>query len=327
MLIVVFLFMIWLRKNAQITTGDFVFVMMSTITISMELWTMTDTMFNFMQQLGDFKAAFTILTEPQEILDIPNATPLVIQSPSIEFKQVSFGYGEGNIILNEFNLSIPNGQKVGLVGHSGAGKSTIIALLLKNFLPNQGQIYIDKQSLHDVSSDSLRSQIALIPQDILLFHRSIAENIAYAKPDASLEEIQAAAKMAHIHDYIASLPQQYQTLVGERGIKLSGGQRQRIAIARAILKHSPIIILDEATSSLDTHTEAEIQRSIADLLQKQTSTVIAIAHRLSTIRHMDRILVIDQGKIVQDGNFNALISDKDGYFKKLWDSQVNGMVL
>ncbi len=327
MLVTVFLFMIWLRQTSQISIGDFVFVMMSTITISLELWTFTDSMFNFMHELGDFKAAFSILTIPHDMVDKEHALPLVIKSPSIEFKNLSFHYGRNDTIFNNLNLKIPAGQKIGLVGHSGAGKSTLISLLLKHFLPTQGHIYIDKQSLSDVTADSVRSQISLIPQDILLFHRSIGENIGYAKANATLEEIKSAAGTAHIHDYIESLPEKYDTMVGERGVKLSGGQRQRIAIARAILKNAPIIILDEATSSLDTATEADIQQSIHELLEHQSSTVIAIAHRLSTIRHMERIIVMDGGCVIQDGSFDELIADERGYFKTLWDTQINGMVL
>ncbi|MCR9191123.1 MAG: ABC transporter ATP-binding protein/permease [Gammaproteobacteria bacterium] len=327
MLIIVFLFMIWLRQTAQISIGDFVFVMMTTLTISMELWLFTESMFDFMHSLGDFKASFSILTIPHEKIDRPNAKSLVIRSPSIEFDNIGFQYPNGSTIFEGLNLSIPAGQKVGLVGHSGAGKSTLISLLLKHFLPTQGHIYIDTQTLNDVTSDSLRAQISLIPQDILLFHRSIGENIGYARSDATLEDIQTAASKAMIHDYIETLPEKYDTLVGERGVKLSGGQRQRIAIARAILKNAPIIILDEATSSLDTSTEADIQQSIHDLLKDQTSTVIAIAHRLSTIRHMDRIVVMDGGSVIQDGSFKTLMADKKGYFRMLWDTQVDGMVL
>jgi ATP-binding cassette subfamily B protein len=200
-------------------------------------------------------------------------------------------------------------------------------LLLKNFSPTIGHILIDNQPIDDMTADSLRAQIALIPQDVLLFHRSLAENIGYAKDKATLTDIKRAAKLANIDQFIESLPEQYDTLVGERGIKLSGGQRQRIAIARAILKQAPIIILDEATSSLDTVTEQQIQQSINQLLDATQTTVIAIAHRLSTIRHMDRIIVLDGGEIIEDGCFNALMKIKQGYFKTLWNNQINGMII
>ncbi|MCX7091785.1 MAG: ABC transporter ATP-binding protein [Legionellales bacterium] len=328
MLVSVFLFMVWLRKTEQVTTGDFVFVMMTTITISTQLWTFTYAMFDFMRELGDFKSACSILETPQDIVDTPQAKPLHIKSPTIQFKEVSFCYEkDGTKIFDGLNLHITAGEKVGLVGHSGAGKSTLISLLLKQFTPTDGHILIDECSLDDITADSLRAQIGLIPQDILLFHRSIGENIGYAKEGATLDEIKFAAKMANIDAFIESLPEQYDTLVGERGVKLSGGQRQRIAIARAILKNAPIIILDEATSSLDTATENEIQQSIYQLLDQKNTTVIAIAHRLSTIRHMDRIVVMDAGQVIEDGTFEDLMSREKGYFKGLWDTQVNGMVL
>jgi ATP-binding cassette subfamily B protein len=270
----------------------------------------------------------------------------------INFKNIDFGYQGGDKVLDRLNLQIARGQKIGLVGHSGAGKSTLINLLLKNFaitnykywdrpshyvksnvtsmVVNQdegGDILINNQSIHDVSSDSLRSQISLIPQDIMLFHRSIGENIAYAKENPTQEEIENAAKAANIHKFIMTLPEKYNTLVGERGIKLSGGQRQRIAIARAILKNAPILILDEATSALDSETEHEIQKSINAILDQNNATVIAIAHRLSTIKHMDRIIVMDSGKVIEDGSFSELLAMENGKFKELWANQVNGMVV
>ena len=263
----------------------------------------------------------------------------------IHFKNVNFAYDNTSKIFYGLDLQISKGQKVGIVGHSGAGKSTFINLLLKNFAitnykywdkpANQegrtdvegGDILINNQSIYDVSSDSLRSQISLIPQDIMLFHRTIGENIGYAKENATQDEIENAAKAANIHEFIESLPQKYDTLVGERGVKLSGGQRQRIAIARAILKNAPILILDEATSSLDSQTEQEIQKSINKMLEQNNATVIAIAHRLSTIKHLDRIIVIENGAIIEDGSFQDLLAKNDGRFKTMWDHQVDGMVV
>ena len=262
----------------------------------------------------------------------------------IHFKNVDFAYENTNKVFDGLDLQIAKGQKVGIVGHSGAGKSTLINLLLKNFAITNykywdtpsgevrennegGDILINNQSIYDVTSDSLRSQISLIPQDIMLFHRSIGENIGYAKENATQVEIENSAKAANIHDFIESLPEKYNTLVGERGVKLSGGQRQRIAIARAILKNAPILILDEATSSLDSQTEQEIQKSINTMLEQNNATVIAIAHRLSTIKHLDRIIVIEGGQIVEDGSFQDLLAKDGGRFKAMWDSQVNGMVV
>jgi ATP-binding cassette subfamily B protein len=275
----------------------------------------------------------------------------------IDFKNVGFAYKDGSKVFDGLDLQIAKGQKVGIVGHSGAGKSTLINLLLKNFAitnykhwdsPTKtpylnladeertyrsenkmdgGDIVINGQSIYDVSSDSLRSNIALIPQDTMLFHRTIGENIGYAKEGASAREIENAAKSANIHEFIASLPSKYDTLVGERGIKLSGGQRQRIAIARAILKNAPILILDEATSALDSATEGEIQKSINAMLEANNATVIAIAHRLSTIKHMDRIIVMDDGLVMEDGSFEELLTKDGGRFKAMWQAQVNGMLV
>ena len=197
---------------------------------------------------------------------------------------------------------------------------------MKNFKASSDDIIIDDQNIYNTSSDSLRSQISLIPQDIMLFHRSIGENIGYAKENALPHEIENAAKAANIHEFIENLPEKYNTIVGERGVKLSGGQRQRIAIARAILKNAPILILDEATSSLDSHTEQEIQKSINAMLDIDNVTIIAIAHRLSTIKHMDRIIVMDKGNIVASGTFTELLSKEKGKFKELWEHQVNGFV-
>lgn len=262
----------------------------------------------------------------------------------IHFKNVDFAYTKTNKVFDGLNMQIAKWEKVGIVGHSGAGKSTLINLLLKNFAITNyeywnrsahegvssnkgGDILINNQSIYDVSSDSLRAHISLIPQDIMLFHRSILENIAYAKSNASEEEVIHAATAANIHEFITTLPEKYDTMVGERGVKLSGGQRQRIAIARAILKNAPILILDEATSSIDSQAEQEIQKSINSILDIHNATVIAIAHRLSTIKHMDRIIVMEDGNIVEDGSFQELVGKEGGKFKEMWDSQVNGMVV
>lgn len=263
----------------------------------------------------------------------------------IHFKNIDFSYTKKHKVFAGLTMQIAKWQKVGIVGHSGAGKSTLINLLLKNFAitnykywdratsdgkvssDESGDILINNQSIYDVSSDSLRAHISLIPQDIMLFHRSILENIAYAKPNATEEEIIHAAIAANIHEFITTLPEKYDTMVGERGVKLSGGQRQRIAIARAILKNAPILILDEATSSIDSQAEQEIQKSINSILDIHNATVIAIAHRLSTIKHMDRIIVIEDGNIVEDGSFQELVAKDGGKFKEMWDSQVNGMIV
>ncbi len=317
MLISLFIFMIHLRKTNQVSTGDLVFVMSLTMKMSWELWETIHKMQDFMKNIGDFKSAFTLLQIPQE-KEHSNAVLKIIK-PTIVFDKVSFAYEGSRTILSELSLSIRAGEKVGLVGVSGAGKSTLVSLLLRYFEVNQGQILIDGQSTNDYTADSIRAQIAVIPQDILLFHRSLLDNIRYGS-EASEQSVMDAASAANIHDFIMSLPEQYQTLVGERGVKLSGGQRQRIAIARAILKHAPILILDEATSSLDAETEKLIQGSLNRLLEDNTVTVLAIAHRLSTLKHMDRIIVLEAGKIIEEGTHQALIAS-DSLYKKLWDMQ------
>lgn len=327
MLISVFFFMIYLRKNGSVSTGDFLFVMLTALTISFDLWSLMSSLCTFLKEIGDFKSSFTILQTPHEEVDTPDARTFQVQHGKIEFRAVSFAYEQAAPVFSKLNLCIQPGEKIGLVGHSGAGKSTLISLLLKNFKPSSGEILIDDQSVFRITSDSLRQQISLIPQDIMLFHRTIGENIGYAKEDATLKEIKYAASLAHIDQFIESLPEKYDTVVGERGVKLSGGQRQRIAIARAFLKNAPIVILDEATSSLDSISEQEIQQSINFMLEQNNATVIAIAHRLSTIRHMDRIVVMEQGVIIEEGSFKQLIANEHSYFKRLWDSQVNGMVL
>lgn len=327
MLISIFLFMISLRQKTIVSTGDFLFVMLTAIAISFDLWAFMASMCEFMKQIGDFKSSFSIISMPHSQIDSPSAKDVLFSKGTIEFKDVTFAYEHGKPIFSGLHLKIKAGEKIGIIGHSGAGKSTLVSLLLKNFTPTAGSILIDEQNIESVTSDSLRKQISLIPQDIMLFHRTIGENIGYAKENASLQDIKQAAMMANIDNFVESLPEKYDTLVGERGVKLSGGQRQRIAIARAILKNAPIIVLDEATSSLDSITEQQIQQSINTILEQNKATVIAIAHRLSTIRHMDRIVVMDDGKIIEEGRFEQLINNEHGYFKKLWDSQVNGMVL
>lgn len=327
MLFLLFLYMIHLRRINSVTTGDLMFVMTNTYFVVDNIWKLVSEIGEFASKLGDFKSSFSILQTPQGLIDTPNVSKLKITKGEIIFQGVSFNYENNYTIFKNLNIHIKPGEKIGIVGHSGAGKSTFISLLLKNFKVKTGYIIIDDQSIYDVSSDSLRSQISLIPQDIILFHRSIGENIGYAKENPKQEEIERAAKMANIHEFIENLPQKYNTLVGERGIKLSGGQRQRIAIARAILKNAPILILDEATSSLDSKTEQEIQKSINIMLEQNNVTVIVIAHRLSTIKHLDRIIVLESGNVVEDGSFKELVEMENGRFKGMWSSQINGMLV
>lgn len=325
--IFVLFLLIDLRRKNLITTGDFVMVMSLSFYLIESTWGLLNNTDSLIADIGHLKESFAIFTQNQQVFDVKNAQNLVIKEPTIRFKNLTFSHQENNPVFKNFNLTIGAGERIGLVGHSGAGKSTLINLLLKVISPNAGEILIDGKNIANLTFDSLRENIALIPQDPALFHRTIFENISYGKINSSKEEVFEAAKKAHIHDFIMTLPSGYDTLVGERGIKLSGGQRQRIAIARAILKNAPILILDEATSSLDSETESQIQESINSMLEMQNITVIAIAHRLSTIKHLDRIVVIESGKILEEGKFLELINKENGKFKELWSHQAEGMLI
>lgn len=314
-------YMIHLRISEAVTIGDFAFVFGIALVVAEDIWHTTTSMQEFSRQMGDMKSSLTILNAPQESLDKPDAVPLVIKKPKIEFKNVHFSYGKNELVFNDLNLTIKPGEKIGLVGHSGAGKSSLINLLLRYFQHQTGQILIDSQDISNVTQDSLRANISVIPQDTMLFHRTLMENIRYGNPNATDEQVIEASKRAHVHDFIIRLPGMYQSYVGERGIRLSGGQRQRIAIARAILKNSPILILDEATSALDSQTEKLIQESLNFLIEDTKKTVLAVAHRLSTLKHMDRILVLDNGKIVEEGTHDQLITIRGSLYKKLWKLQ------
>ena len=277
--------------------------------------------------MGDLKSAFSILQIPQENLDHPDAELLHTTHPDIQFKNVSFEYEDDedeetdNFVLKDLSLTIKSGEKVGIVGKSGAGKSTIVKLLLQFFKHSSGEIIIGDQKIDEITQESLRSHIAVIPQDTILFHRSIIDNIRYGRQNATDEEITEACQKAHIYKSIMKMPKQYDTMVGELGVKLSGGQKQRIAIARAILKNAPILILDEATSALDSRTESMIQDSLNFFIQDSQKTVIAIAHRLSTLKHMDRIIFLADGKIAEEGTHEELLKKENGLYKKLWEHQ------
>lgn len=263
-----------------------------------------------------------IFLNPPAVQDASDASDLKLVNGNIHFQKVKFKYEGGqdkkNLFLNNFNLDVKSNQKIGLVGASGGGKTTIAKLLLRFADLQSGKITIDNQDISKITQSSLREAVAYVPQEPLLFHRSLLENIAYGNEKATKKEIIEAAKLAHADEFISMLPLGYETLVGERGIKLSGGQRQRIAIARALLKKSPILVLDEATSSLDSESEKYIQEGLLELMKNKTALVIA--HRLSTIKHLDRIIVLNQGKIVQDGTHEELIRQK-GLYAKLWGHQ------
>jgi ATP-binding cassette subfamily B protein len=314
-------YMIHLRIEGVVSVGDFAFVFGIVLVVGDDIWHATVSMQDFSRSMGDLKSALSILDSAHYNPDPADALNLSVKQAKIEFKNVRFGYDDNDHIIRDLNLTIKPGEKIGLVGHSGAGKTSLINLLLRYFHVDNGTILIDDQDISVVTQDSIRSRIAVIPQETLLFHRSLFENISYGKPEATFEEVVAASTKAHLHDFIETLPQGYETEVGERGLKLSGGQRQRIAIARAILKNAPILILDEATSSLDSQTEKLIQDALNILIEDKQKTVIAIAHRLSTLKHMDRIIVLDKGCIAEEGTHNQLIRRSDSLYKKLWELQ------
>ncbi len=310
------------QKN-QLTLGDFVLIQSYLLTTFGQLVGINRELRRFYSALAETGEMLDILELPHEVQDVPGAKELQVDKGEIEFKDVEFHFHEDRSILNNFSLKIIQNQKVALVGPSGAGKSTITKLLLRLFDVKNGAIAIDGQNIADVTQESLRHAISFVPQEPVLFHRTLMENIRYGRQGASDEEVFAAARKAHCHEFISDLPDTYYTFVGERGIKLSGGERQRVAIARAILKNAPILILDEATSSLDSESEALIQDALRVLMEGKT--VVVIAHRLSTIMHMDRIVVIEKGHVVANGTHTQLLQN-DGLYKKLWSIQAGGFL-
>ncbi len=319
---VLYLMIVLWSKN-QISTGVFVLTQSYLMIVFDKLWDFGNSLKKFMKSASDMKEIFNIFETVPDILDPEKPEKLQMTEGNIVFDNVSFNYKNGKEVFENFNLNIKKGERVGLVGHSGAGKSTIVALILRFMDLNAGSIKIDGQDIRNVTQDDLRSSISYVPQESILFHRSIRENIAYGKQDATEEEIKEAAKKAHADEFIVKLQYGYDTMVGERGVKLSGGERQRVAIARAMLKDAPILILDEATSSLDSISEHYIQEAFDELMKDKTS--IVIAHRLSTIQKMDRILVLDAGKIVEEGTHKELLA-KNGYYAELWNHQTGGFL-
>ncbi|HAU1652487.1 TPA: ABC transporter ATP-binding protein [Legionella pneumophila] len=315
--------LIHLYGKGLVSIGDFALILGLSMELGHMMWYTMYQVDQFNQALGKAKQSLNALVIPHEIKDKSNASQLVVTQGQIEFSRVKFHYQGGYSLFQNKSVTIKAGQKVGLVGYSGSGKSTFVNLILRLYEVVEGQILIDGQNLSEVTQESLRQAIAMIPQDPTLFHRSLMDNIRYGRTDATDEEVILASRKAHAHEFISLLPEGYKTLVGERGVKLSGGQRQRIAIARAILKNAPILMLDEATSQLDSITESNIQESLWELMQGKTTLVIA--HRLSTLLHMDRILVFDKGHIVEDGNHDELLK-RGGLYKTLWDAQVGGFL-
>lgn len=306
-----------------VTLGDFTQVLMQAFWLLGWMWYISFQMTMFARELGTVNSALALVNKAHDLVDKQDARLLTIQQGTIAFNNVTFAYNKNRDVFKNLNVSIPAGQKVGLVGFSGSGKTTFVNLILRFYDIQSGAITIDDQNIADVTQDSLRSQIAMIPQDPALFHRTLMENIRYGRLDATDKEVMHASKLAHCDEFIEKLDEKYEALVGERGIKLSGGQRQRIAIARAMLKNAPILILDEATSALDSVTEKLIQQSLRSLMQGKTT--IVIAHRLSTLADMDRILVFDKGEVIEEGTKDSLLKT-GGHFAKLWEMQTDGFL-
>jgi ATP-binding cassette subfamily B protein len=301
-----------------LTVGDFTAVMLFLNQLQQPLNQVGFMYRQVTQSLADMERMFALRDIPVEIVDKPSAAPIVVDKGAIEFDHVAFAYEPERVILKDVSFKIAPGQTVAVVGPSGAGKSTLARLLYRFYDVTGGRILIDGQDLRDVTQKSLRGQIGIVPQDTVLFNDTIRYNIAYGKPGASQEEIENAAKVAQIHDFIMRQPKGYDTDVGERGLKISGGEKQRVAIARTVLKGPPILILDEATSALDTHTEMAIQSALDAAIRGRTSLVIA--HRLSTIVNADLILVMDGGRIVEQGTHNELLK-LGGLYASLWYRQ------
>ncbi len=315
---------LWSRD--EISVGDFVMAVSLALLIINEARNLSRRFLEFFEYIGNVSNGVNVIVRPHEVVDAPGAADAQtasIRHGEIVLRDVDFGYTAGRPVFDKLNLVIPAGQRVGLVGFSGSGKSTFVSLLLRLYDVDGGQILIDGTDVRHITQDALHQQISLIPQDPSLFHRSLMDNIRYGRLDASDAEVVAAARQAHAGDFIDAIPGQYQSMVGERGVKLSGGQRQRIAIARVILKDAPILILDEATSSLDSITERAIQDTLDEVMQRKT--VIVVAHRLSTIAQLDRILVFDAGRIVEDGTHAQLLVLRGRYFQ-LWSKQAGGFL-
>src|ERR1700738_3217917 len=308
-----------LWRRGKISTGDVVLTTTLGFTVLHASRDFAMALVDMVQQFAKLGEAVQVLGLSHEMQDAPDARPLVVRGGAIQFKHVSFSYPSGKQVLKDFDLEVPAGQRVGLVGRSGAGKSTIIALLQRLYDPDPAEVLIDGQNIAHVTQESLRASIAVVQQEISLFHRSLLENLRYGRPEASDEEVFRAVEAAHCTEFINRLPEGFDTLVGERGMKLSGGQRQRLAIARAFLMNAPIVLLDEATSALDTESEQSIQEALSRLFKGRT--VIAIAHRLSTLDSFDRIVVLDRGRIVEDGPPRRLLQTK-GVYSRMYGRQI-----
>ena len=318
-------FAVYAAQNDLVSVASVYLIITYTGSVAHELWNMNGIMRNYNRIIGNANDMVEILQTPTTLID-KSDSKLKVTNGEISMDKITFTHdeGQGDTLFHDFSLDIKPGEKIGLVGASGSGKTTLTKLLLRFADIDSGKITIDGQDISEVTQASLRAKIAYVPQEPLLFHRSVRENIAYGRPDATDAEIEEAAKKAGAYDFIIGLKDGFGTMVGERGIKLSGGQRQRVAIARAILKDAPILVLDEATSALDSESEALIQKSLETLMKNRTS--IVIAHRLSTIAKLDRIIVLKNGKIVEDGSHDELINKKRGVYAKLWARQSGGFI-
>ena len=318
-------FAVYAAQNDLVSVASVYLIITYTGSVAHELWNMNGIMRNYNRIIGNANDMVEILQTPTTLID-KSDSKLKVTNGEISMDKITFTHdeGQGDTLFHDFSLDIKPGEKIGLVGASGSGKTTLTKLLLRFADIDSGKITIDGQDISEVTQASLRTKIAYVPQEPLLFHRSVRENIAYGRPDATDAEIEEAAKKAGAYDFIVGLKNGFDTMVGERGTKLSGGQRQRVAIARAILKDAPILALDEATSALDSESEALIQKSLETLMKNRTS--IVIAHRLSTIAKLDRIIVLKDGKIVEDGSHDELINKKRGVYAKLWARQSGGFI-
>ncbi len=308
---------------ARLSVGTLTMLISLSLLISAHVNSLGDTLLQFFEQLGLLTESLETVTTPHEVTDSPSAQPLKIAGGAIEIRDVTFSYPDGTPVFTHLSLSIAAGEKVGLVGPSGAGKSTLLRLLRRQFPMQGGAILIDGQDIENVTWDSLHEAFAEVPQTPSVFHRSVRENITYGRPEASEAELIHAAEMAYCHDFVVARAGGYDAVVGEKGMKLSGGERQRVAIARAFLKNAPILILDEATSSLDSEAEHLIQDGLLKLMDGRT--VIAVAHRLSTIMHLDRIIVLEEGRVIEQGAHAALLA-KGGTYARLWNRQAGGFM-
>ena len=316
---------LWLWWTGAATPGDVTFVLASYFVVHGYLVDVGFHIHHMQRAVNEMEELVDLHDQPLGIEDRLDAEPIRIDAGEVRFEDVTFRYGGHETPLYEhLDLTIRGGERIGLVGHSGSGKTTFVKLIQRLYDVNEGRVTIDGQDVSHATQQSLRAQIAIVQQEPILFHRSLADNIAYARPGASRAEVEAAARLANAHDFIARLPRGYATLVGERGVKLSGGERQRVALARAFLADAPILILDEATSSLDSESEALIQQAMDRLMKGRTA--IVIAHRLSTVRTLDRILVFDQGRVIEDGDHDTLLANAGGQYRRLFDRQSGNIV-